>query len=446
MGSISQTWGVLGQPQAPSFGPVPPRAGLLNPTDFGAGGVGGDDTDALTAWINALNKTGQAGWWPGGVYGISGLLPAISNPALTIWAAKGATVLKPLTALGGTALVYRPTAYSTYPVPGGVFGLRIDGTDAGADDIGFEYGDMNGFSYDLDVENFGGAGAIGLWEISKLGGGSQCERTSGRATVNLCTNNVIFDGGAGGTSHDYGVYDFTCSATVGGKMLTIRNGALLVHDSLRLKGNANPNSTIFSQDATSEISSFLDLQVEADGAGVTDLDIAGGARFNCWGIVDFLDGAYTPVSNIPGPGQIALLGSWRAGAAWPGLVTGSLAADVPLPLSTPTVINQFVLGKGLYRVSFSGTLEGSASGNASVELYVALSAGTILGSGSQEVNILASGVAGYGLTTTLEITGANTTVQLIAEATGVAATAKAATPSDAKAQATGYEAVLVQRL
>ena len=138
---------------------------------YGATGNGTtDDTVAINAAITAALAATNGGivYLPPGVYKTSAVLGPITSPKVSVLGAgSGATWLQPTSAVTADVLRVQVSGVGSggVDIEAGRFGwMTIDGTNAGAGAVGLHYGDtLAGYLDDLQVQNFTGAGSIGIY-------------------------------------------------------------------------------------------------------------------------------------------------------------------------------------------------------------------------------------------------------------------------------------------
>jgi hypothetical protein len=135
------------------------------------------------------------------------------------------------------------SAFPGVPWGGGIFDLTVDGTHATAAACGLHYGDMEGFQYGrIVVQNFATTGAIGIHEDNAIW---WTEKTIGQATIQNCTQGVVFDVTSGSASpttstasHYYSEWDFNFIQQAQQDGVVIQNGSTPnAGGYLRIRGN-----------------------------------------------------------------------------------------------------------------------------------------------------------------------------------------------------------------
>ena len=124
-----------------------------------------------------------------------------------------------------------------YPTsPGPTFsGFTIDGTSAGSAAVGFELGDLQAPTVNLQIQNFTGATAIGAWFNNTVGWVEY-----GFVTINLinCTSCVVFDNNGGLSTFDAMAFQFTVALQPNQNGVTWQNGAYQQTGTFILYGGA----------------------------------------------------------------------------------------------------------------------------------------------------------------------------------------------------------------
>src|SRR6185437_16003106 len=115
-----------------------------------------------------------------------------------------------------------------------VRGVTIDGTSATAGSTGLHIGDLMNPQLDVIIQNFSGAGDIGLHLENTV---SWTEEGDIRAALLNCTQHVVFEVSAGYYSFGYGNYDFTIQAQALQDGVVLKNGAQPYNGTMRIRGN-----------------------------------------------------------------------------------------------------------------------------------------------------------------------------------------------------------------
>ena len=259
-------------------------AGLLPSGDAS----GAKDAAAINAAVSAITSPGGTVLLaPGDWYLVPGAVTIDPDavPVLLQGAGRGITVINAVAGTAGDVIrMYNPTA-NTGGGSGGVFGggvrgLTIDGTNATAASCGLHIGDMEGAELDVCVQNFSGAGDIGvhidntIWWTEKL---------SGSIFAWNNTAGVVFDQSGTGASvqvsHAYDDLLIRIEAETGQDGVVFQGGADFYNGNLKIRGNFNTGSdsnaalritgtAVHGADegAYSRIAwSRLDVQVESNG-------------------------------------------------------------------------------------------------------------------------------------------------------------------------------------
>jgi hypothetical protein len=199
----------------------------------------------------------------------------------------------------------------------GIRGVTIDGTNAAAGSTGLHIGDLSLLDVDVIVQNFSGAGSIGIHLDNTVSWTEECDI---RATVINSTSNVVFEVTTGWNSFAYNNIDFTIFAGANQDGVVLKNGAYLYNGGLRIRGNFNtsgspvtsavvrltgvsPVGTPTAGQPSRLFAEHVDWQVECDGSSgnsPTTVYIDSGTSVEaCYGIMNFLPAtvSFTP-SNI----------------------------------------------------------------------------------------------------------------------------------------------------
>lgn len=246
-------------PGVPAYFELTPGRVLWIP--LALSGVSNSD-DAV--WFNAANNYLQAKYGGGTIEAMPGTYNIKSQMNVgfttTLLGAQGATILNHN--FNGTAIsMHRATGYGTqFGQPaqqrGAVIrGIRVDGTNAGANAIGVDFGDGWGLDIDINVVNYAGAAQIALYLINRV---FWSEKQRVFAHLQNNQNPVIFDanntsgpGGFSDVSHEYCELDFYIFVNAGQNGVQILNGCNLAGVSLKIHGNMATSNTPLSTAALS---------------------------------------------------------------------------------------------------------------------------------------------------------------------------------------------------
>lgn len=166
---------------------------------------------------------------------------------------RGCTVLQPVGAAVTCLSAHRTTMQSQYSsaypehVMGSIRDIVIDGSQATGASVGLDAGDGWGLDVDVVIQNFTGAGAIGLWHVNRINGGWS-EKHHIRADITNCTQCLVIDtttaqGTGALRSHEYNVYDLSlfCQSTVSVANaqtgITVAGGAYVSGGKFAVRGN-----------------------------------------------------------------------------------------------------------------------------------------------------------------------------------------------------------------
>jgi hypothetical protein len=264
---------------------------------------------------------------PGVFYWECGQVTATSMPAYIRGAGRFATTVMAV-GTGDLIRMYNP-GYPAAGFPsitawsGGVSGLTLDGSMAGAGSAGLHIGDGEEYDLDLAIQHFNGAGSIGLHLDNTVW---WTEKMKARVMLLDNTSNVILDvSGANTSTESYGYCDlaFDIFADADQDGVIIQNGARPYHGKLTIRGNflgrnsapqtsavlsitgtipaGHPNPGAYSQIYACD----LDIQVEAGSGTYQAQTINLGNPSNvihaCTGIMDFTQGAtdFVPANFTP---------------------------------------------------------------------------------------------------------------------------------------------------
>jgi hypothetical protein len=262
--------------------------------------LGGDPTgtnDSTSAFNNALSSLPTVGGvatgrivFGQGTYklGSSADTNNIGPLVTVVGAAKGATILdyhgsnQCLRAFNPntTTPLKTPTTSSVVPLGGGVYGLTIEMSNAGSGASGLHIGDIEGFSFDIVVNN-STSGTPTSTAVHMDNTITWTEKTYGRLFSHNNKYAALIEqtGSTGSVSNSFGYNDLFIQALIPDTCFgaVIRAGGLFYNGRLQMRGNANGGTgggdvlfvggknglNQYSQLSDSE----LDVAVEANGTG-----------------------------------------------------------------------------------------------------------------------------------------------------------------------------------
>jgi hypothetical protein len=262
----------------------------------------------------------------------------------------------------GTGDCFRIYDGSTYgsrtKFAGGISGITIDGTSAGAGSSGVHVGDLLQYELDLTVQNFYGTGSIGVHLDNNY---YWTEQLFGRIYAQNCTSHVVFDWTSTTSSTSSGSFE-RCDLDIYLDQINpkfdgvvFQNGAFVTNGSLKIRGNFGSSSSSVSSAAlrltgnktangysgySGIINSTVDIGVECGSGSYTPQTIVFGATENaisgCYGALNFGAAGNTftesnndnNVFNFMGQtsGDTSLPGQWATySSGFPTGVTGHVA-------------------------------------------------------------------------------------------------------------------------
>jgi hypothetical protein len=267
---------------------------------------------------------------------------------------------------------------------GGTFGITFDGTNSGAGSIGYQHGDFEYESLDIEVQNYTGTGSIGY---QALNGTYWTERTHGRVKVNDCTTGAQF-AVSGGTS-SFARTHLVISITEGSNQYSgviIGTGANVYDADIFIEGNFSAGSSTTTASAIVMNGTVTDSRVQISvecGSGThapmtINFASTSDTFVRCYGSIDFIQPTNFVTSNWTGGGSFlgpvngdsSLLGLSRLANVVnlnDGLVTGrntsrqSLSSNgtiawagtnsnpfTTVPVSLSGNVTGIIMGDGLY--------------------------------------------------------------------------------------------------
>jgi hypothetical protein len=241
---------------------------------------------------------------------------------------------------------------------GGIAGITIDGTKAGAGSSGLHVGDLLQYEVDLTVQNFYGTGSIGVHFDNNY---YWMEQFFGRIYAQNCTSHVVFDWTSSTSTTSSGsfercdldIYIDQINAKFDG--VVFKNGAFITNGSLKIRGNFGSSSAAVTSAAlrltgnqsangyssySGIVDSMVDIGVECGSGSYTPQTIVFGASENsisgCYGALQFGAAGNTfTASNNSGNvfnflgqtgGDSTLPGGWATtSSGFPSGITGHVA-------------------------------------------------------------------------------------------------------------------------
>lgn len=396
------------------------------------GDTGGtQDTANLGAAIAALPAAGGTVWFsPGTFYVTCGSVTA--GPAVYLQGCGRWATLISAVGTGDTIRMLNPTFGGGGLAGGGVKGLTIDGTNAGAGSAGLHAGDGSNYEWDFVAQNFTGTGSIGVHFDNTVW---WTEKMHGTIYTFNCTQQVVFDvSGATTSTISFGYGDLRLwvnAPSPNQDGVVFQNGAQWYHGALSIRGNFSNDSSAQSSyvlrltgtapvghlqagQGSQIVRSRLDITVETSSNGGThgpgtiflQTVSAGNAILGCYGVMDFGAGS----GNFT---AFASPLSATANAIWyEGVVNGDVN------LNPARTVNLVTLGGRLYSSSFMSGGSGSvfvASGDffaatLSASITVNLNASTNPSAPRRVTLIVTQAASGGPFTVTWPHTGSPTSI------------------------------------
>ena len=276
-------------------------------------------------------------------------LPQIT-PWFSIWCPSFSAVIMDVGAGSGTStpasfLIARDSSFqvggssaAAGHVLGSFGGFILDGSShTSTGRAGIEMGDAYGVdAADIIVQNYGAANDIGWWLINQIG---WLEKGRTRnCFAYKCTNAVVFDVGAGYSSHDYSHWEFNVAASANQNGVTWQNGATQIGGSFTLIGNFYTGVTnsgtvlLIGADSSSvslygmRFSVFVECDNSSGTAGPAMYNVGSSAFVKAAGDICFLqsDSSHVFQAGNLSPGQNHL-----QVAGWIGYVNNGGAGTSP---------------------------------------------------------------------------------------------------------------------
>ncbi len=332
----------------------------VNVTSYGADPTGA--SDSASAFNSAVAAVGNAGggvvYIPAGNYKVASTVTCTAVPVYFVGDGAWATVIS-FTGTGDCFRIYDSSTYSSRTkFGGGVVGLTIDGSKAGAGSTGLHAGDLLQYEVDLTVQSFNGAGSIGVRFDNNY---YWMEQLFGRIYAQNCASHVVFDWTSSTSTTSSGsfercdldIYVDQWDASFDG--VVFKNGAYITDGSMKIRGNFGSSKTAVSSAAlrltgnrtangysgySGIVNSHLDIGVECGAGAYTPQTIAFGAGQNsissCYGALNFGAAGNTftasnnanNVFNFMGQtnGDSTLPGGWATySSGFPSGVTGHVS-------------------------------------------------------------------------------------------------------------------------
>jgi hypothetical protein len=256
---------------------------------------------------------------------------------------------------------------------GGLADFTLDGSMAGAATVGLHYGDMRAGELGIGVQNFTGAGSMGVHFDNQHAWTEECH---GYLWVSNCTQCIVFDvSGAVTSTNSYGYSDFFFEILEKGNQdaLVLQNGAFLYHSRVSVKANfagtvaantaaairitgvipaGHPGAGTGSAIANSRFD-FMAECTSATGPNAPQTINFGNLSLNsltgCTGILDFTFGSLAfAVSNftaLSAAGAFQYLG-FVAGDAHLNQAVAGLGQGVQFAVSAPLIYSPSLLEQG----------------------------------------------------------------------------------------------------
>jgi hypothetical protein len=137
--------------------------------------------------------------------------------------------------------IYNKSTYGSRTKFGGGFvGITIDGSGAAAGAAGLHVGDLLQYEVDLTVQNFKGAGSIGVHFDNNY---YWTEQLFGRIYAQNCASHVVFDWTSGTATTSSGSFErcdldlYINQQNAAFDGVVFRNGAFVTNGSLKIRGN-----------------------------------------------------------------------------------------------------------------------------------------------------------------------------------------------------------------
>ena len=309
-------------------------------TMFGADPTGvADSTTAIQNAINAVPSNGGVVYLPAGTYKVSSTLTYTGLYGCIRGDGRWATTIS-FTGTGDCLRIYN-TSTTGLLTGGGVRDLTIDGTSAGAGSTGLHYGDMRAGELRLAVQNFSGAGSIGVHFDNQY---AWTEETTGYLWLTNCTQHIVFDVSGNATStNSFGYTDLSAEiiARANQDGVVLQNGALLYNSRLTVKAN-------FAGSGSAQSSAVLRLTGTLPFTHTNDI-------------------ANTAVASGSNGGEISTVASWAnpsGGVLDVASTTGFTSTGGTLNVAASGATVAVITYGGITGTSFTGCayVSGSATG------------------------------------------------------------------------------------
>jgi hypothetical protein len=332
----------------------------VNVTSYGADPTGASDSagafnDAVTAVANA---GGGVVYIPAGGYKVESTVTCTAVPVYFVGDGAWATIIS-FYGTGDCFRVYDSSTYSTRTkFGGGIVGITIDGSNAGAGSTGLHVGDLLQYEVDLTVQSFRAAGSIGVHFDNNY---YWAEQLFGRIYAQDCASHVVFDWTSGTSTTSSGsfercdldIYIDQWNASFDG--VVFQNGAFITDGSMKIRGNFGSSKTALTSAAlrltgnqtangysgySGIVNSHVDIGVECGSGAFTPQTIVFGASKNtisgCYGALQFgaAGNTFTTSNNVNNVwnfigqtnGDSTLPGGWATySTGFPTGITGHVA-------------------------------------------------------------------------------------------------------------------------
>lgn len=317
-----------------------------------------DSTAAFNAAVEAAGSGGVV-YLPAGTYKISSTVTCTAVPVYFVGDGAWASIVS-YTGSGDCFRIYDPSTYGTRTkYAGGFVGITIDGSSAKAGATGLHVGDLLQYELDLTVQNFYGAGSIGVHLDNYY---YWTEQLFGRIYAQNCTSHVVFDWTSTASTTcsgsfercDLDIYIDQVNPAFDG--VVFQNGAFVTNGSLKIRGNFGSTTSAAVSSAALRLTgsgsangysgssgifySTIDIGVESGTDKYTPQTIAFGASGNsissCSGTLNFgaAGNSFAESNNVDNvfnfmgstSGDPSLPGGWATySSGFPAGVTGHVA-------------------------------------------------------------------------------------------------------------------------
>lgn len=225
---------------------------FMQANNYLAGKYGGGTIELAGMTFTARSQATPTWGIPAGVVNAPGNVNVLGQGANTVWAQNFT---------GNAWYCHRSASYGAQfgnpaqPAVGFVRNIVIDGTNAGAGSTGYHYGDGwgRGLTNDVRVQNYSGAGSVGVWQQNTVSPSFWMEKTIHNFEISNCAITMNIDEGAGSSSAEYNEYHINMFCQSNQQGIQLLNGVNMGGSNLFLYGNMQLTSATSGNPPTGNV-------------------------------------------------------------------------------------------------------------------------------------------------------------------------------------------------